>query len=162
VARHWAVNASPIILLAKVGQISLLVDLPDRVLIPAGVGQEIDEGPGDDPARQWLNGPGAAHVQETGPIVPLVAGWDLGVGESQVLSWAHQHTGTEAIVDDQAARTCALSLGIPVRGTLGVVLLAKKEGLIPLVAPVFAELRSAGIRVDPSLLDTALQLAGEG
>jgi predicted nucleic acid-binding protein len=64
-------------------------------------------------------------------------------------------------VDNQAARTCAASLGIPVRGTLGVVLLAKKEGLVPLVAPVFAELQTAGIRVDHALLDAALQLAGE-
>jgi predicted nucleic acid-binding protein len=141
--------------------VSLLVDLPDQMLIPTGVAREIDEGPEDDPARQWLNASGAAYLQDTGPTLPLIAGWDLGDGESQVLSWAHQHPGTEAIVDDRAARTCAISLGIPVRGTLGVVFLAKKEGLVPLVAPVFAELQTAGIHVDRMLLDAALQLAGE-
>jgi len=54
----------------------------------------------------------------------------LGAGESEVLTWARQNPGYEAILDDRAARNCAITLQIPVRGTLGVALLAKREGLI--------------------------------
>jgi len=85
----------------------------------------------------------------------------LGPGESEVLTWARHNPGYEAILDDRAARDCAITLGIPVRGTLGVVLLAKREGLIPYVRPVFDELLDAGLRTAPSVLDMALGLAGE-
>jgi predicted nucleic acid-binding protein len=34
------------------------------------------------------------------------------------------------LLDDRAARNCASALKIPVRGTLGVLLLAKKNGKI--------------------------------
>jgi predicted nucleic acid-binding protein len=78
-----------------------------------------------------------------------------------VLAWARKHTDYEAILDDRAARNCALSLGIPVRGTLGVILLAKREGLLSHVQPVFARLQEAGLRIAPVVLDTALELAGE-
>ncbi len=59
-----------------------------------------------------------------------LAAWDLGLGESQVLSWIYQNPGYEAILDDRAAKNAAASLGIPVRGTLGVILLAKREGRV--------------------------------
>ncbi len=52
--------------------------------------------------------------------------WGLGVGESSVLAFALGHSGTEAIIDDLAARKCAAALGIPVRGTLGIVPSAKR------------------------------------
>lgn len=49
----------------------------------------------------------------------------------------------------------------PVRGTLGVVLLAKQEGIISEVASAFTDLMRAGLRMDAAVLDKALRLAGE-
>lgn len=92
---------------------------------------------------------------------PTILAWGLGAGESQVLTWARQNPGYEAILDDRAARNCAITLGILVRGTLGIVLLAKREGLIPRVRPVFEQLLEAGLRIAPEVLDMALDLAGE-
>ena len=70
-------------------------------------------------------------------------------------------TADEVILDDRAARDCATTLGLPVRGTLGVVLLAKREGLIPRVRPVFQQLLDAGLRIAPDVLNMALKLADE-
>ena len=69
-------------------------------------------------------------VVEPPPIPELIQAWDLGKGESSVLAWAYSHSGTEAILDDLLARRCAATLDIPIRGTLGLVLTAKKHGRI--------------------------------
>jgi predicted nucleic acid-binding protein len=155
------VNASPVILFARIGRIALVEDLAAEIIITSGVAREIQEGPSDDPGRLWLAGAGTSRVQAPEPVSPLITAWDLGAGESQVLSWAHQHPSSEVILDDRAARNCAVSLGIPVRGTLGVILLAKKEGKVSSAAPIFEELRNAGLRISPAVLEAALRLAGE-
>ncbi len=56
--------------------------------------------------------------------------WDLGAGEAAVLTWAIARRGTIAIVDDLAGRKCARAHGIPLTGTLGLVLSARKSGKI--------------------------------
>jgi hypothetical protein len=65
------------------------------------------------------------------PVPEQILGWGLGPGESSVLALAYANRGMEAIIDDLAGRRCASLLGIPVRGTLGIVLAAKKRGFIP-------------------------------
>lgn len=80
----------------------------------------------------------------------------LGAGESSVLAFAYQHAGVEAIIDDLAARKCAAGLGIPVRGTLGIVLVAKKRGLIPSARAVMEDLIQAGLYLSRRDLDDAL------
>ncbi len=159
--RRWIINASPLIVLAKVGQVALLPELATELVIPRGVVEEIEAGSLDDPARLWLADEGAEYVREIEKEEPLVAAWDLGKGESAVLTWAYQNAGFEAIVDDRAARNCGNTLRLPVRGTLGVILLAKQEGKIEQVAPVFEQLQDAGLRIDAAVLAKALQLAGE-
>lgn len=65
------------------------------------------------------------------------------------------------MLDDRAARNCAVALNIPVRGTLGVLLLAKREGILEYVRPAFEAWVEAGLRITPDILQTALRLAGE-
>lgn len=71
------------------------------------------------------------------------------------------YPGTEAIVDDLAARRGAAALGIPVRGTLGLVLTAKKRGVIPVARPVLETLRQSGMYLSDRVLNQALALIGE-
>ena len=47
------------------------------------------------------------------------------------------------------------------RGTLGLILLAKKERKINAVKPVLQELLDAGFHIGAKAFKTALQLAGE-
>lgn len=154
-------NASPLILLGKINRLDLLTDLYAEVIIPQGVATEIRAGSEDDPARSWLDLSASTWIREVDTIEPVIAGWDLGIGEHEVLTWAYRHPGYEALLDDRAGRNCALTLGIPIRGTLGVILAAKKRGLIEQVNPIFQELIHAGFRIAPQLLRTALELAGE-
>lgn len=159
--RIWGVNASPLIALASIGQASLLEHLCQTLVIPEAVAVEVCAGSPQDAARRWLESRGTKYIQPVTNLDPVILAWDLGAGESAVLAWAREQPGREAIVDDRAARNCAQSLGIPIRGTIGIVALAKREGLIPLAQPVLQQLASAGLRVTPEIIERALRLAGE-
>jgi predicted nucleic acid-binding protein len=100
------------------------------LVIPEGVAQEIDEGPVDDPARIWLHEQGTPLVHRLERVPPLVLAWDLGKGETEVISWAYLNPRYHASLDDRAARNCASSLGIGVIGTIGLVLQAKNDGIL--------------------------------
>ncbi|WP_457652781.1 DUF3368 domain-containing protein [Rhodocaloribacter sp.] len=160
-SRRWAVNASPLIVLIKVGRVDLLSALCDELVVPAGTAEEVLRGDEDDPSVRWMRDEGQRFIVRDAPLTPDVGAWDLGQGETAVLSWAHQNPGYEVIVDDRAARNCAASLGIPVRGTLGVLLPAKKSGLLERIEPVVQKVVAVGLHVHPRLRDEVLRLAGE-
>lgn len=115
-SRQWVLNASPTILLAKIGFLEHLLKLCLQPVIPQGVYEEILMGAADDPARCWLSQQGQQWVQANKTVVPTIAAWDLGLGETQVLSWCYGISVYEAILDDGQARKCAKTLGIPMRG----------------------------------------------
>lgn len=155
------VNASPLILLAKIDATSLLTVIASAVVTPATVEAEIRAGlaapqefgqlfPGE-----WL------RVVDDLPLSPEIVEWDLGAGESQVLAFANENPGWEAALDDLDARRCADSLGIPLTGTLGVILRAKREGKIPAALPYVERLVATGAHLSESLIETALSLVGE-
>ncbi len=95
------------------------------------------------------------------PVLEVVGSWDLGAGESAVLSWALEHPGTLAVIDDYAARTCATVLGVPVKGTLGLALLAKGRGRATNARSLVEELRRAGLYLSDAVIRDALSLVGE-
>jgi len=160
-SRKWVLDASPLITLGKIFRISLLEKMCSDLVVPGAVAHEIEQGPDTDPARIWVGHEGARLVRQLDRVVPEVLGTDLGKGESLVISWAYLNPDYEAILDDRAARTCALSLGIRVRGTLGVLLLAKREGLLPRVRPLLDQLVESGFRIDSNLLQTVAKLTDE-
>jgi predicted nucleic acid-binding protein len=159
--RKWVINASPLIVLAKINHLFLLHHLAEEIVVPAGVAKEIAQGPPEDPAKQWLQTQGQALVHQMNAIPPVIIAWNLGKGESEVLAWAYQNKGYAAVLDDRAARNCALSLNIAVRGTLSVLLLAKKEGHLNEITPILRQLKQSGFYVAPSIVSTIKRLAKE-
>lgn len=153
---QWVVNASPLIVLGKVGQLNLLAQLPQRIVVPAAVVAEILAGPEEDAARQAVQTKMFTKVNTPTMLQELVA-WDLGTGETAVLAYAFAHPGWIAILDDGAARKCAKTFGVPVKGTLAVVILAKKRGLIPSASKVLHAIQDAGLRLDERLIRAVLQ-----
>jgi len=155
VSERWILNASPLIVLARVGQTRLFTALAERVIVPSAVAAEIDAGPDDDPARAILQ---ARHFEiiAAPPAAPELLNWDLGAGETAVLSVALAEPGWIAILDDAAARKCARSFSLPVKGTLAVVLLARQKGLIPSAVEVLRSIRASGFRLDDRVIEEAL------
>lgn len=78
-----------------------------------------------------------------------------------MLTWAHSHPGSEAVIDDLAARRCAGALSIPIRGTLGLTLLAKQRGHISSARRVLEQLRQGGMYLSGEVMNRALALVGE-
>ncbi len=159
--KKWVVNASPLIVLARINHLFLLQHLAEEIVVPAGVAKEIAQGPGDDPARQWLQAQGRNLVREMQVVPPVIIAWNLGLGESEVLSWAYQNPGYEAVLDDRAARNCALSLNLPVRGTISLIVLAKKDGYLKEITPILLQLEQAGFRISPNIISATKKLAKE-
>jgi len=160
VAEVWVANASPVIVLAKAGFLELLKDLPDKLLLPDAVVAEILAGPASDPARQALEGGWGLRVAPASIPSELVE-WGLGPGETAVLALSRERPPCEAILDDATARACAKVFGIPLIGTLGVVLRAKKRGLVSQAAEVFKAVRAAGLHLDDRTIRLALGRVGE-
>ena len=155
------INASPLIFFSRSLRLQLLRAFADEVWVPEPVAVEI--------LRRGIRDVSARAIQETawltvhpaGTIPDTIAAWRLGAGETSVLSMAAEHPGTEAIIDDLAGRRCAASLNIPVRGTLGVVLVAKRRGLIPEARPVIEDMMNAGLHLLRRVLDEALRRVKE-
>ena len=116
-AENWILNASPLIVLARIGREDLIFDQADQVVVPRAVATEIEAGPVHDQGRQLLMA-GQFTVIDTPSPSPELLSWDLGSGETAVLSLAMAETNWTAILDDAAARKCALSFSISVKETL--------------------------------------------
>jgi predicted nucleic acid-binding protein len=154
-------NASPFIVLARAGYLDLVPKLVTSVVIPRAVVTEVLAGPAADAAAEFLRKPSwLAVVDLTPPLSPL-AGWRLGLGESEVLEYARRQIGTTAILDDRSARRAAHALGISVTGTLGVVAAAAQRGLLPSLADAINTVRKCGLYVDEQLVSRLLNDGSE-
>lgn len=160
--KGWIFNASPLILLGKIQQLHLIEILSPAFRIPKAVVAEIGAGPPNDPSIKWLTSTEiVSHIVDTPPTPPFLAQWDLGSGESAVLSLALVDDGAAVILDDLAARKFAMTFDIPLLGTLGLLLRAKQQGLIDQLAPQIRHLQSAGANLSQSIIAHALCLADE-
>lgn len=65
------------------------------------------------------------------------------------------------IIDDANAKKHAKYLQLPVTGTLGVFIKAKKEGYISELKPILNRMIEKGIYISDSLVDLCLKQVGE-
>lgn len=156
-------NASPLIVLAKSGLLETVLALPDKVLVPHAVADEIKNcDDASDPASIWLRKQESqAFLHESPQTSDFVAAWGLGAGESAVISLTGSLPQATAVLDDLAARRCTMALGLSVTGTLGLLLLAKKAGRIQKVSPALDAIVAAGLFISERHLEEVRKKAGE-
>lgn len=157
-ADRIVVNASPLIVLSRAGRIDLLTLTGTPIHVPESVDREV-RAHSDEAARILDTTPWLRAVPDA-EMLSQVRGWDLGAGESAVLEWALANRPARAVIDDYAARKLAGVLALPVTGTLGLALLAKQRGMIPLARPLVEDLIRAGLYLSESVIEQALQLVG--
>lgn len=160
-AERWVINASPIILLAKAEVIQFLPQVCDPLIIPAGTVAEVYRGEMGDAGRVWLENEGKKFVVEPVSTPQIITSWDLGLGETQVLSWVMANHGFKAVLDDLKARRCAEHFNLPLIGSLRVLLILKEKHLIPAIRPAVNKFKEAGSYFSEALIQQALKLAGE-
>ena len=161
VDRALVVNASPLILLARIERLDLLTALAEQVVVPEAVLREIQAGSHRDATAGKVKDLASLLQVEDRRVPDRVRLWDLGAGESQVLAHGLDRPEARVVLDDLAARRCALSLGLPMIGTLGVVILCRHRGILSAARPVVEALREAGLRLKPALVERALAKIGE-
>jgi predicted nucleic acid-binding protein len=147
--------------MTHVGLLEVLNEVGVPVVVPARVVAEIGVRGASDPAVSSVAAASWIQVVPDPIIPPQVGVWGLDAGESAVLALAFEQQGSQAVLDDLAARRCAGSLGIAVQGTLGLLLVAKRSGLIPEVRPLIDTLRRAGFFMSDKLVNRVLRAAGE-
>jgi predicted nucleic acid-binding protein len=154
-------DTSPLQYLYQLDLLDLLPALVTRVLVPSAVQKELAVG-----RTLGFNVPSVEDltwVEVRQPVSrrasPLIH--DLGPGETEVLLLALESPGTIAVLDDALARRVATVLEIPFTGTLGLLMDAKKAGLIPAVHPLLDALHALRFRMSPGTRSAVLRFAGE-
>ena len=154
-------NTSPLQYLHQLDLLRLLPALAQSITVPPAVVEELDEGRSsgidvpDPRSFDWIR----IRTPTSISALPLIH--DLGPGETEVLMLALESPGAVAVIDDRVARETARVLGIPFKGTLGVLLDAKRVGHLPSVAPLLDRLQGLGFRLALHTRQAILDLAGE-
>lgn len=154
-------DTSPIVALHRIGRLDLIAVAASQVIVPAAVVKELDAREPSDGASAAIRAIGSVRVVADAPVADRVQTYGLGSGEGQVLSQALALAPARAIVDDLAARRCAAALRIPVVGTIGLVVLARRRGVVSTARPLLLALVDAGLRVSPNLIRDVLDELGE-
>lgn len=155
-AEHVVVNASPLICLSRSGLLDLLPSLFAEIVVPDKVHQEIAAKGGIDLALM------KQFKQIYDIVIPSsITSWDLGEGESSVLAYALKNSEYWAVIDDREARRCAASLGCRHTGTVGVIVLAKRRGIIKSIRESLIKLQNAGLWLSESFIKEVCHSVGE-
>lgn len=146
-------NSSPLIALQKIRRLEILRDLFSTVIVPRAVALETAP---TVKLPSWVEVYSFELTLDSRTVRP-----SLGSGESEAISLSLELRPDRVILDDDPARRLAQKLGLNVIGTLGLLLSAKRHGLIPGLRPQMDALMATGFFIGPELYDQLLDLASE-
>ena len=156
-------DTGPLHYLVLTGDIELLPKLFERVLVPQKVRDELANAEAPWAVRDWI-----AHAPGWLDVRPAHAGDDdvgvvkLGEGEGAAIALALAVEADLVLMDDRDGVGVARRHGLAVTGTLGVLDLAARRGLIDLAA-AFERLEATTLYYRQGLLDALLaRHAGRG
>jgi len=145
-------NTSPLRYLVAVGQVDLLRQVFEKVLIPPAVFAELTHPSGRDDVRQWIEQPPAwlrVHALESPPPRELVA--TLDPGECEALQLALETHPDFILMDERLGRRAATALGLTVIGALGLLRESYRQRYLTEPLNVLDQMRRIGFRVSQPL-----------
>ena len=154
-------STSPLQYLHQIRLLHILPVLVSSIVVPPAVIEELAAGRiggvdvPDVGSLAWVS----VRVPKALSALPLVS--DLGPGETEVLMLALESTDPLVIIDDGRARQIAGALRLPLKGTLGLLLDAKRRGIVTAVKPHLDSLQDLRFRVAPETRQAVLDLANE-
>lgn len=155
------VNSTPLIVLCKIGRLDILQKLYGVIVIPQAVFYEItakeDSACRQISEQEWIHVEGISDQSDKKMYKAK-----LHNGEVEVMILAQEKPEADlVIIDDNAAKKTAKYLGLTVTGTIGVLLKAKKAGVIEKAAPVIEEMKKRGFYISRELERMVLEQADE-
>lgn len=157
-------DASPLINLARIGELGLLRQLYGEIVIPQAVWQEVVVEGAGQPGADAVGKASWIRAQEvTNEHLVRALRQDLDAGEAEAIALALELEAPLLIMDERLGRQTAGHLGVRYLGLIGVLIAAKRGGLIGAVRPRLDVLRDkAGFRVSDALYQRILRDQGEG
>ena len=153
-------DSSPLISLALLSKLNLLTDLFDDIFIPEAVFFEITET--EKPYSKILAKFGKHKVRYINNTVALsILSHDLDRGESEAIVLALENNIEDILIDEYKGRNVAIVNGLHPIGTIGVLIQAKKSGLIKNVKSCLDTLIQNNIYISNALYSSSLKIAGE-
>lgn len=144
------------------GRLELLEAFYGPITIPQSVYDEVvvrgdgRDGSTEVAAAKWIE---VQAPRDDLAVRALAA--ELGSGEASAIILAQQLQAPVLLIDEIRGRRIAGQLGLKVRGTLGILAQAKREGRIPSLAEALDLLRARGTWVDQGLYEHMLRVVGE-
>ncbi len=155
-------DTSAIAALVHLGLAPVLQSLFAEVFIPPAVAQELKSPRGPRPVVD------VAEIQfikvkapsDAARVMQLRA--DLDAGESEAIVLAIELAADWILMDEDRGRRMAIDLGLQTTGVFGILVRAKRNGLIEAVLPLLDRLvREIEFRISTGLRDQVAKLAGE-
>ena len=152
-------NTTPLLALCSIGQLDLLRQIFGAINVAQSVAEECAEGGQifvpELASLDWIH----LHPDEETTGLPVL--FELDRGEKQTLLLAMRQKADIVLMDERLGRRLAEYLGLQVTGTLGVLLKAKAEGLIPSFLNAAMAMREQGIFYNPALIVRLASQVGE-
>ncbi len=155
-------DAGPLIAFARLDLLALLPEMFGTLLVPEIVLSECLHIPTRQDAKVILQARDAGSLEIFRDQL-IVAGDEspaLDAGELAAIRLA-QSLDCLVLIDDKLARRVAVSVGLRVIGTAGVLVKAKQQTKISAVAPLLHTLQASGYHLSVDLVERILQLADE-
>lgn len=160
--RKVVVNTTPLIALSRVGQLGILKKVYGEVIIPEAVYRELSIKEDSvckravDSSLDWIR---VDKIKNQ--MAKSMYKTQLHDGEVEVMILAKEITADVVIIDDANAKKHAKYLELPVTGTLGVLIKAKKEGYVGELKPILQQMVECGIYISQGLIEWCLKQTGE-
>ncbi len=153
-------DAGPLIAFARLHQFGLLPQIFDRVFVTDVVFAEC-AGRADFPESPLIREAVDKKQFElcTAPDFSAYA-QKIDAGEASAIAVAIEY-GCGVLMDDKAGRKMATNAAVPVIGTVGVLVLAKRKDIVPLVMPLLEALTISGYFLSDEIIAAALAASGE-
>lgn len=152
-------NTSPLNYLLLIGCADVLPGMYGTISVPPAVVAELRAAKSPDRVRTWAESPPAwLRVEEPTRTLARELGY-LGRGEHEAILLASVLPNTGLLIDDRDGRREAERLGIPVIGTLGILVDAAQMGLLKLEEAV-KRLQGTNFRASEALLKSIVKKGG--
>lgn len=143
-------NSTCLIGLERIERLDILPQVFSSITTPTAVSTEVGF------EADWLT---VRPVQNLALVATLKTQVDE--GEAEAIALAMELEDVFLILDDRKARQLALQLNLKVIGTVGMLLRAKRNGIIPEIKPLLTALNQANFRISEPLIQKALRITGE-
>ncbi len=144
-------DTSCLIILTNIGELELLLRLYGQITTTLDIATEYGE-----TLPEWVEIMNVADKSKQ-QLLEL----QIDKGESSAIALALEMPNSTIILDDYKARKVASQLGLTFTGTIGIIVKAKLQGLIPSIKPLIAKIKQTDFRLSTEIELQALKQANE-